>query len=141
MKYETRVKVRVGFSMAVAAVGIGTVVTAILGGNDFLQVRDWYIGSGMGLLGAGIALAVKNSLLLNNSAKMEQTRVWEEDERNLYLRDKTMVFSSYLMIGGLYSVSLIAGVINPMVAQVLLMVLWGYLISMCVIYWILRRMV
>ena len=99
MKYETRVKVRVGFSMAVAAVGIGTVVTAILGGNDFLQVRDWYIGSGMGLLGAGIALAVKNSLLLNNSAKMEQTRVWEEDERNLYLRDKTMVFSSYLMIG------------------------------------------
>ncbi len=139
MKYETRVKIRVGFSMAVAVVGIGTVVTAILGGKEFLQMRSWYIGSGMGLLGAGIALAVKNILLLNNSEKMEQARVREEDERNLYLRDKAMALSGYLTIGVLYSCTLIFGVVNPMVAQVLLLVLCGYLIAMCVIYWMIRR--
>lgn len=141
MKYKTILKMRITISAVLAALGMTALFAACSGWGAFADMKSWYIGSGAGMTGAGIAMAMKNVRILRDKQKTEQSRIWEYDERNLYLRDKTMVLTGYLMIGILYAGTLISGVFSPLVSKVLLMVLCGYLVLMCVIHLILRKVV
>lgn len=141
MKYETVLKMRITISAVLAVLGMAALFAACSGWEVFADMKSWYLGSGAGMVGAGIAMAMKNARILRDKQKTEQSRIQEYDERNLYLRDKTMACTGYLMIGILYAGTLISGVFSPLVSKVLLMVLCGYLVLMCGIYLILRKVV
>ncbi len=141
MKYQTVLKMRIISSAVLAVLGMAALFAASSGMGAFADMKSWYIGSGAGLMGAGIAIAVKNACILKDRQKTEQARIREHDERNIYLRDKTMALTSYLMMIILYGGMLVSGMISPLVSKVLLMVLCGYLVLMSGIYLILRKVV
>ncbi len=137
MKTQYRKRIEFRILASVLFILLGTItLAASLGGLKLLGfseqaagLGEWYGGSGAGLLGAGIALFIKNRLLLKN------------DERNLYLRDKTMVITGYLLVIGLYVSMMILGLTNPFAAEILLAVLCSYLVGMCGVYAFLKRRV
>ncbi|MCI9589043.1 MAG: hypothetical protein HFG42_00615 [Lachnospiraceae bacterium] len=146
-QYRKLVKFRTSISVLFILFGAIT-LAASLGGLKLLGFSEqaeglgsWYGGSGAGLLGAGAALFVKNRLLLKDEEKLKKSEILEYDERNLYLRDKTMVITGYLLIAGLYVSMMILGFANPFAAQILLMVLGSYLVGMCGVYAFLKRRV
>lgn len=146
-QYRKRIEFRILASVLFILLG-ATTLAASSGGLKLLGfseqaagLGEWYGGSGAGLLGAGVAFYFKNKLLLKNEEKLKQSEILEYDERNLYLRDKTMVITGYLLIIGLYVSMMILGLINPFAAQILLAVLCSYLVGMCVVYVFLKRRV
>lgn len=146
-QYRKLVKFRISISMLFILLGAITLAVS-LGGFKLLGFSeqatgfgDWYKGSGAGLLGAGIVLYIKNRFLLKDEEKRKQSEIMEYDERNLYLRDKTMVITGYLLIIGLYVSMMILGLTNPFAARILLIVLCCYLVGMWGVYAFLKRRV
>lgn len=143
-QYRKRVKFRISVSVLFILLGAATLAVSLWGFKLFgfseqtAGLGGWYGGSGAGLLGAGAALFIKNRLLLKDEEKLKKSEILEYDERNLYLRDKTMVITGYLLIIGLYVGMMILGLTNPFAARILLSVLGSYLVGMCGVYLFLR---
>lgn len=142
--FDKRLKVRMVTATALFLVGIGVIVWAIAMG-DALAVRangwsqGFYLGIGSGQIFAGIMMLLKNYRLLKNPGKKEQQRLAEYDERNLFIRNRAVCISNYIMLFGIYFAILITGYTAPQIAMVLVWVLCSFLILISTIYFLLSR--
>ncbi|MFR5601366.1 MAG: hypothetical protein ACLTKI_02935 [Lachnospiraceae bacterium] len=144
--FEKRIRMRIAVSVVLVIAGLAAVFLALFGSDLFgpqYSLDSWsggfYMGTGCGLTAAGMITIIKNIRLLRNPASREQKRLEEYDERNLYLRGKTMSIASYLLIGGMYVAIVILGGIRPAVAQVLIAVEGIFVFLIFVVNTILRK--
>ncbi len=107
------------------------------GMQDF--TKGFYSGLGCGLMAAGVVCFVRNLLLLKNPEKMKKAKLEEEDERNIFLYNKTAYLGGLICFFGVYIATLIAGLVNAVVFSTLLWVLCGALIILFTTYLICRK--
>lgn len=142
--FDKRLKVRMVTAAVLFLMGIGVIMWAIVMGDALaVQANGWsqgfYLGLGSGQIFAGIRMFLKNYRLLKNPGKKEQQRLTEYDERNLFIRNRAVCITNYIMLFGIYFAILITGYIAPQVAIVLVWVLCSFLILISMIYFLLSR--
>ena len=79
-----------------------------------------YSGIGCGLMGAAVALWIKNKMLLGNEEKLKQSRLANSDERNIEISQKAMRIAAMALIVALYLVGIVGGFFYPVLIKVLL---------------------
>lgn len=142
--FDKRIKVRMVTATVLFLIGIGVIMWAIVMG-DALAVRDngwsqgFYLGIGSGQIFAGIMMFLKNYRLLKDPGKKEQQRLTEYDERNLFIRNRAVCITNYIMLFGIYFAILITGYMAPQVTMVLVWVLCSFLLLISIIYFLLSR--
>ena len=124
-EYKKVIRVRLRLLCVLFLVGAVT-----FSGTLFLLVRfssilsDYqsgvYSGIGCGLMGAAVALWIKNKMLLGNEEKLKQSRLANSDERNIEISQKAMRIAAMALIVALYLVGIVGGFFYPVLIKVLL---------------------
>jgi len=87
-----------------------------------------YSGIGCGLMGAAVALWIKNKMLLGNEEKLKQSRLANSDERNIEISQKAMRIAAMALIVALYLVGIVGGFFYPVLIKVLLFLVCIFLL-------------
>ena len=138
--FEKRVKIRAiagGILALLGVVSVNIVWSCKVPSDSW--TFGFYAGLGGGLTGAGLITMVKNIRLLKDPIRLSAVRNMEYDERNLYLRDKSMVITGMIMILGMYLATIIFGVIKPELSQVLLTIMGISLAVFVVVNLVIRK--
>lgn len=134
-KIVKRIKLRIIYSILLVILGgaslyIGFNVTLATGNSEYSS--GYYVGLGFGLIAAAIITIIKNVRLLKNEEALKQREIYEEDERNKMIGLKTWSYAGYAMFILLYVGILIAGAINVIVMNTILVVLAVFAICLFV---------
>jgi len=87
-----------------------------------------YTGIGCGLMGAAVALWIKNKMLLGNEEKLKKSRLANSDERNIEISQKAMRIAAMVLIIALYLVGIVGGFFYPVLIKVLLFLVCIFLL-------------
>lgn len=143
-EYEKKIRLRRNVAAGLMVCGIAVlaaIAAAGMAGSGLLP--DWaesfYSGTGTGLAAAGLIMLIKKSQLLKNKKRLEEQRLKENDERNVYLRDKSMVIASYILIVGLYLASLGAAAYSAAVALTMCMIICAFVVLILVVNVVLKK--
>lgn len=93
-----------------------------------------YTGFGTGLFLAGSILLIKNLLILKNEEKLKESRLTCTDERNKEIEGRAFRVASYVMIAAFYCVAMIGGLFYPVLVDVLLIVIFSFVITYFIAY-------
>lgn len=142
--FDKRIKVRMVTATVLFLMGIGVIMWAIVMGDELAaRASGWsqgfYQGIGSGQFFVGIMMLLKNYRLLKDPGKKEQQRLIEYDERNLFIRNRAVCITNYIMLFGIYFAILITGYLVPQVTMVLVWVLCSFLLLISIIYFLLSR--
>lgn len=117
-----------------SAVGIAVFVTAFLAQHcGYAELPEYmmgvYCGAGAGIALAGLALIVKNMILLGNEERLKQSRLKNSDERiqeigTLALKAAFQVMMLVALAGGL-----IGGIFYPILVKAVLFITYVFLFS------------
>lgn len=130
---KTKLRIALSFVLIIlgaASLYVGTSVTLASGNSDYSS--GYYVGLGFGLIAAAIITIIKNIRLLRNKAALEEREIYEADERNQMIGLKVWSYAGYAMFLILYVALLIAGAINVIVMNTLLVVLGVYALCLFV---------
>jgi uncharacterized membrane protein len=133
-EYKNVIKNRMKIMVVVIIVGI---ITAAFGfGAEFffkLPISDnmlgVFLGIGSGLFAAGIAIWIKNRLLLNNEEKLKESRLNNTDERIQEIGNKAFRVATYVLLVVLYATALIGGLFYPVLVEALMFIVFAFLIA------------
>jgi len=133
-EYKQVIKKRMKLIIMIAIIGF---ITATVGfvAKSYLklpiseQMSGVYTGIGVGLLAGGIALWIKNRLLLNNDQKLKESRLNNTDERIQEIGNKAFRAAAYVMIIALYSTALIGGLFYPILVEALMFIVCTFLLA------------
>ena len=119
----------------------------IIGGfglEDYMQ--GVYCGVGGGLIGASLALIVKNKIILKSEEKIKKERLKNYDERNIAISQKALLSALGVLMVALYLMGLIGGLFNPILMRALSFLVLVFLVGYLVFYkiyfkkmWILKK--
>ncbi|NLL80303.1 MAG: hypothetical protein GX234_11080 [Clostridiales bacterium] len=98
------------------------------------EMISLYEGFGVGLVGASIALIIKNKRLLKDEEKLRKARIAAADERNAEIAAKAMRIAMIVLLVGIYFVMLIGGLWHPELAWALSDLIGLFLIAYVVAY-------
>lgn len=143
-RFEKKLKMRILLSFILLLLGILSISVILIAKyglevtmNDYMI--GFYTGTGGGLVGAGIITIIKNIRWLKDEKKRRAVQLEEYDERNEYLRLRTMSISAYCMIFLLYGGTVITGMLNETVSKTLLITMFIYTFMILMIYLIVRK--
>jgi len=91
--------------------------------NTFEFTQGFYIGTGLGLICAGLVTLIKNVLCLKNKENFKIAETAYNDERNKFIKNKMWSISGIVMLFALYIALLISGLFNIIVLKTLVIVL------------------
>ena len=96
MKFETRVKVRLGMGAALALFGV-ILICISSGGGEITAF-------GAAFAALGVLRIIKYARLLKNKENLSKSRIAEEDERNVMvmLKARSAAFSISILAAGIY---------------------------------------
>lgn len=109
MRYDNKVKIRFVYGIFILLLGLSAFLLGIIKNtqhNAEFQFFYYFIGTGGGLIGAGIVLMKKNISALTDKKKMHTMLVEEQDERNILIAHKAGYFTFVVSTTILYIVSL-----------------------------------
>lgn len=134
-KIVKKIKLRIAYSallmiLGVASLYVGFNVTLATGNSEYSS--GYYVGLGFGLIAASIITIIKNVRLLRNEEALKQREIYEEDERNKMIGLKTWSYAGYAMFILLYIGILVAGAINVVVMNTILVTLGAFAICIFV---------
>ncbi|SFC87645.1 hypothetical protein [Clostridium uliginosum] len=107
--------------------------------NDFSS--GFYIGTGGGLIGAGIATIIKNNIYLKNEDKFKKAEIQDNDERNRFILQKTLSISAFIFALLLYIAILLSGIYNFVVLITLLCSLAVFSIILLIVNLVLKKII
>lgn len=142
MTYEKRISLRITCSLCLSLLFIGLlVIMLVLGKNNptFTRHLPTYIGGFSGMIGANIALYVRNRRLKNDPQAMKKEELKEMDERNIFMNRLAYTFFAYTSTMVLFVIMLISGFFSSTIYLTLLTVLCGNLILMGIIQLYVRK--
>ncbi|MBC8584041.1 hypothetical protein [Youxingia wuxianensis] len=138
MPFSKRLKVKIICSALFILLGAGAVSLSLVAENtDLLYLypfaRGFYLGTGLGLIGAGISTIVISVYTLKSPQRMKEKQTAMFDERNRYLRQRTWAVTGYLFLCLLYVAAMFIGFVDVIVAQTLLAVMLCFAVLLFVV--------
>lgn len=132
LAYPKRVQNRILINVLLIIVGIlATVISLLFDAaivSDFLS--GFYLGTGIGLITAGIILLVINLRLLRNADMMRKRLIAETDERNQHILLRSCSISFFATGAILYIALLFTGLIDLAIFTTVL----GVLVLMALVF-------
>lgn len=92
------------------------------------KILGFYTGIGFGLAGVSIILWIKNKVILADEEKLKKSRLMNTDERINEINNKAFKAASIALLVALYAVGLIGGLFNPILAEVLFILVCVFLL-------------
>ncbi|MBS6646614.1 MAG: hypothetical protein KH366_23850 [Clostridiaceae bacterium] len=146
--FDKRCRSRIMIGALFAALGAVAVVLSFA--SDYLPVMylepgyresisAFYIGTGCGLIGAGIMTVINNIRYLKKPELKKKRKIYETDERNRMIGLRCWAYTGYTMMLGLYIGILAGGFISLTVLKTLLAVLAVYAVILGIFKIILQR--
>lgn len=137
-----RIKLRIAYSvlltiLGVASLYVGYNVPLATGNSEYSS--GYYVGLGFGLIAASIITIIKNIKLLKNKEALKEREIYEEDERNKMIGLKCWSYAGYAMFILLYIGILIAGAVNVVVMNTILVILGAFAICLFIARLILSK--
>lgn len=135
INFDKRCKTRIVLGILFAVLGAAAVALSFMAPNLpvlFLEpgyrdsITGFYLGTGCGLIGAGIMTAIKNIRYLKNPELKKKQKIYETDERNRMIGLRCWAYAGYTVMVGLYIGILVGGFISLTVLRTLLAVLGIY---------------
>ena len=88
-----------------------------------MKVDDYmlgvYCGIGVGLVGAGVALLIRNKRLLKDEAKLKKARLEQTDERNVEIGIHAQRIAAMVLLVAMYLVFLLGGLYESVLSKVM----------------------
>lgn len=78
-----------------------------------------YCGIGVGLVGAGVALLIRNKRLLKDEAKLKEARLEQTDERNVEIGIHAQRIAAMVLLVAMYLVFLLGGLYDSFLSKVM----------------------
>ena len=78
-----------------------------------------YCGIGVGLVGAGVALLIRNKRLLKDEAKLKKARLEQTDERNVEIGIHAQRIAAMVLLVAMYLVFLLGGLYESVLSKVM----------------------
>lgn len=133
--FKKRCRMRITGGVLFALLGVAAVLLNVIGahfpimyleegGRDFAE--GFYMGTGCGLIAAGVITVIKNLQYLKNQELGKKREVYECDERNRMIGLRCWAYTGYSFFVVLYVGMLVAGFISKTVLSVLLTVMALY---------------
>lgn len=133
--FKKRVKIRIIYScllvipgIILAIMGLTLGVTAEHSGSF---INGYLCGVGFGFIGAGVATAIKTSLIYKNPDKLKALYIRETDERSIYIGNRAVVAAFYTVVALLFIASVVIGFIN--ISSVVFLTLFTVMVGMVLI--------
>ncbi len=137
-EYRKVIKDRMNIMVLVFAIGVATLVVALLGEYVWNtpiseHMLGIYAGAGTGLILASIIIWIKNKNILTNEEKIKKSRLNCTDERIQEINGKAFRAATVILLIGIYAFALIGGLFYPLLATAMLPLVFifmaGYIIS------------
>lgn len=134
--FQEKINKRLKVTYVLGVLGIITFMIALIFKNyivnDFL--RGFYVGIGIGLTAASISLIIRFKKLLANKEKLQEKKIEENDERNIYIQIRTAYISFIVSLIVIYLVFIISGLFNLTVFLTLFGVLLFMIATLILVY-------
>lgn len=132
--FEERMKIRNLYCVLLIVLGVASIVVSMIGvtlpeNQDFSL--GFYSGLGFALIVSAIITLIKNKRMMNDPEKRKAREIYEKDERNRMIGLKTWSYAGYTMFVLLYVAMLVAGMINTVVMQTILIIIAVY--ALCIL--------
>lgn len=139
--YEKKVMKRLKASYGVGVLGILTIVFALIFknyiANDFL--RGFYSGIGFGLIAAALSIGRRLKKLLNDKVKLQEKKIEENDERNIFIITRTAYLSFIVSLIVIYLAFIVSGLFNLTVFLTLFVIIIFMILTLILVYTFLKR--
>ena len=139
--YEKKVMKRLKATYGVAVLGILTIVFALIFknyiANDFL--RGFYSGIGLGLIAAALSIGGRLKKLLNDKVKLQEKKIEENDERNIFIITRTAYLSFIISLVVIYLAFIVSGLFNLTVFLTLFVIIIFMILTLILVYTFLKR--
>ena len=138
-EYKEYIKTRILLFVIIAVLGAITLFVAFFIEKLFQITIDehqmgFYLGMGTGLLVAGVFLAIRFFLLLNNGEKLKKHRIKNTDERVQTINSKALVVAGLVLIGTIYLGGIIGGLFYPILLRLIPIPIAVFLVSYAIAY-------
>jgi uncharacterized membrane protein len=142
ISFEKKVKLSIIIGSFLFVLGVVIVCLAFAFQNYFINdfMSGFYFGTGGGLGGAGLAIAIYYLRLTKNQEKYKKREIADADERNRFIVTKSGYISFFLIMLLVYKAAIIAGFFNIFVFITLLCVLVLMIIVFLLTHLILRAL-
>lgn len=143
-EYKKVIKSRMNIMLLLFMIGGVTLAVAILAKTVWtVEISDRmlgvYTGVGSGLLLVSTILWIKNKLLLNNDAKLKESRLMNTDERIKEISNTAFRTATYILLISLYAVALIGGLFYPILTELLSFLVCIFLLAYTIAFKIYER--
>ena len=98
-----------------------------------------YCGIGVGLVGAGVALLIRNKRLLKDETKLKEARLQATDERNVEIGMRAQKIAAIVLLVAIYLVFLIGGVYNPILSKVMSCLICLFIVAYAIAWRVLNQ--
>ncbi len=136
MPYPDKVRWRMKLTSLMIPAGLLLLCLSV---SSLHNVSSLYGGMGGGLFGCGIVKLWQKRRLLRDPERLHQLEVMEQDERNIYIAQKSWAYSSYLLFTVLYIGMLVAPFFNETIALTLAAVMLVHVALMLIVYQYLHK--
>ena len=98
-----------------------------------------YCGIGVGLVGAGVALLIRNKRLLKDETKLKEARLQATDERNVEIGMRAQKIAAIVLLVAIYLVFLIGGVYDPILSKVMSCLICLFIVAYAIAWRVLNH--
>lgn len=98
------------------------------------KILGFYTGVGFGLVFAAVILWIKNKIILADEEKLKKSRLMNTDERINEINNNAFKAASIALLVALYAIGLIGGMFNPILAEVLFILVCVFLLTYVISY-------
>lgn len=98
-----------------------------------------YCGIGVGLVGAGVALLIRNKRLLKDEMKLKEARLQATDERNVEIGMRAQKIAAIVLLVAIYLVFLIGGVYDPILSKVMSCLICLFIVAYAIAWRVLNQ--
>jgi ABC-type transport system involved in multi-copper enzyme maturation permease subunit len=130
-EFREVLKARIYLFLSMILLGVITMVLSIIFSNGkyaYLTpfTNGIYSGFGGAILVIGIIFMIRTKKVLRNEKRLKETRLWEQDERNKLISQKTRSATAIILIILLYVGIIVSGIFNMTVFWTLWTVIMLY---------------
>ncbi|MDD3223407.1 MAG: hypothetical protein PHX70_01660 [Clostridium sp.] len=138
-EYRKVIEKRMKFIALLFVIGTMTLIVGLLAKYVWtVKIEDkilgFYTGVGSGLAFLSIILWIKNKVILADEEKLKKSRLMNTDERINEINNKAFKVASIALLVSLYAIGLIGGIFNPILAEVLFILVCVFLLTYVIAY-------
>ncbi|MDH6363301.1 putative membrane protein AbrB (regulator of aidB expression) [Enterococcus sp. PF1-24] len=143
-EFKQQLKKRIRLYLLICLLG-GILWLSIFLASEVLKIEmpahatDFSFGTAGGMVGAGLALALKTYRISKNPKLLRKQRIQTNDERNHEIASKAVRMAGFCQFLAIYAMALIGPYINQMLSYVASGLIGIYMISYCIFYFIYNR--